>query len=71
MKKFFRLFNPANKSPVGDLLHEQLRTAEISRAEHAAAKEYHSAMETMLDSRIYRLKDELSGKEKRQQRRAR
>lgn len=42
-----------------DILKKQLRDAESSKAEHATNREYHEAMETMLDRRIARIRAEL------------
>lgn len=45
-------------------LRKQLFEAETSRAEHAANREYHEAMERMLEKRIARINRELAGGEK-------
>lgn len=56
-------FNPLSavlRQPTAqDILLKQLGDAEASRAEHAANREYHEAMEAMLGKRIARIRDEL------------
>jgi hypothetical protein len=47
--------NPTTKQ----ILQKQLREAEASRAEHSTNREYHSAMERMLGTRISRIRNEL------------
>ena len=42
-----------------EILSGQLVAAKIARAEHAAAREYHEAMERMLLSRVMRLQSEV------------
>ena len=42
-----------------EVLSAQLVASEIARAEHAAAREYHEAMERMLGSRVMRLQREV------------
>jgi hypothetical protein len=48
-------FNPKHR----DVLRKQLDKALLDRADHAQAREYHAAMESMLDKRIARLEREL------------
>lgn len=56
-------FNPLSyifREPSADeILRKQLIDAEASRAEHASNREYHAAMEMMLEDRILRIKGEL------------
>lgn len=41
------------------IMEKQMHDAESSRVEHAANREYHAAMEKMLDARIARIRREL------------
>lgn len=60
MRFTFNPFAAAFRTPTADdILRKQLIDAESSRAEHAANREYHLAMEVMLEERIERIKGEL------------
>lgn len=60
MRFTFNPFSAAFRAPTAtDILRKQLLDAEASRAEHAANREYHTAMEVMLEERIERIKGEL------------
>lgn len=56
-------FNPfaslTQRVDVRRILTKQLLDAQSSKAEHAANREYHAAMEQMLDKRIARVRKEL------------
>lgn len=53
--------NPFRQLSAGDVMRQQLLDAQRARAEHAALREYHAAMEAMLKVRCERITAEFEG----------